>query len=163
MVMNKFMGALIIFCTLLSCNSDVERIEMKNLNGIWNKTNEQNFDFQITRPQEAKNIIFVVRNNNKYPYSNLRLIVSFLDLKTKKKSIDTLNYTLAKPNGEWLGKGFGETKEILFQYKMDYHFPQAGRYQIGVIQAMRRDILPGIEDFGVKIETAQNTDKNNGK
>ena len=41
-------------------------------------------------------------------------------MKSKKKTIDTLNYILAKPNGEWIGKGFGDTKETLFQYKLNY-------------------------------------------
>ena len=66
-----------------------------------------------------------------------------------------MNYILAEPNGTWLGKGFGETKEILFQYKLNYQFPENGAYSIGIIQAMRNDDLPGIEDIGVKIETAK--------
>lgn len=102
-----------------------------------------------------KNIIFVVRNNNEYPYSNIRLIVNFSEVKSKKKSTDTLNYILAKPNGEWLGKGFGDTKEIMFQYKLNYKFPENGDYKIGIIQAMRTDNLKGIEDIGVKIESAK--------
>ena len=73
----------------------------------------------------------------------------------KNKSTDTLNYILAEPNGAWLGKGFGETKEILFQYKLNYKFPANGDYSINVIQAMRNDNLPGIEDLGVKIETVK--------
>jgi gliding motility-associated lipoprotein GldH len=66
-----------------------------------------------------------------------------------------LNYVLAKPNGEWLGTGFGDTKETLFQYKLNYKFPEKGKYEIGLTQAMRNDNLPGIEDIGVKIETAK--------
>jgi gliding motility-associated lipoprotein GldH len=124
---------------------------MKTLNGDWNKKAEQKFDFKVNDAQHPKNIIFVVRNNNDYPYSNIRFIVNFQELKSKKKTIDTLNYILAKPNGEWIGKGFGDTKETLFQYKLNYKFPQNGDYSIGIIQAMRNDNLKGIED----IETSQ--------
>jgi gliding motility-associated lipoprotein GldH len=85
----------------------------------------------------------------------VRFIVNFIDLQSKKKQTDTLNYVLAKPNGEWLGTGFGDTKETLFQYKMSYQFPTKGKYEIGISQAMRNDNLPGIEDIGVKIETAK--------
>ncbi|MGZ5210925.1 MAG: gliding motility lipoprotein GldH, partial [Kaistella sp.] len=108
--MHKILG---VFCVLLlfsGCSNDSETVEMKNLNGLWTKKAEQKFDFAIADAQAPKNIIFVVRNNNDYPYSNIRFIVKFLEVKTQKKTTDTLNYILAKPNGEWLGKGFGDTK-----------------------------------------------------
>ena len=153
--MHKILG---VFCVLImfsACTSDSETVHMKNLNGIWPKKAEQKFDFVIEDAQAPKNIIFVVRNNNDYPYSNIRFIVNFMEAGAKKKTTDTLNYVLAKPNGEWLGKGFGDTKETLFQYKVNYKFPKNGGYSIGIIQAMRTDSLKGIEDIGVKIETAK--------
>lgn len=153
----KVINSILTFLILISftcCNSE-ENIQIKSINGKWNKKEEQKFDFEIIDAQNPKNIIFVVRNNNEYPYSNIRFIVSLKDLKNKKIVKDTMNYTLAKPNGEWIGAGFGDTKEILFQYKMNYKFKENGKYQIGIIQAMRNDNLPGIEDIGLKIETAK--------
>lgn len=149
------MGAFFVLFFLASCRKDSEQVFINNLNGKWGAKAEQKFDFKITDAQNPKNIIFVVRNNNDYPYSNIRLIVNLLDGQTKKKSTDTLNYILAEPNGTWLGKGFGDTKEILFQYKLNYKFPANGDYSIGIIQAMRNNNLPGIEDIGIKIETTQ--------
>ncbi len=128
---------------------------MHQLDSDWPKTASQNFRWKVNDAPEAKNIIFVVRNNNEYPYSNIRFIVTFLNEQTKEKKVDTLNYILAKPNGEWIGSGFGTTKETLFQYKINHRFPNNGHYTLGVVQAMRADTLRGIEDFGVKIETAK--------
>ena len=153
--MHKKWGVLFVLFLLSSCMNSSENVQIKNLNGNWDKKTEQKFDFKIEDAQNPKNIIFVVRNNNDYPYSNIRLFVNFTDLKSKKKITDTLNYVLAQPNGEWIGKGFGDTKETLFQYKLNYKFPQNGDYSIGITQAMRVDILKGIEDLGVKIETAK--------
>ncbi|AZA87776.1 gliding motility lipoprotein GldH [Chryseobacterium shandongense] len=153
--MRKILGlfSLILF---FSCNtSSTEEVIMNSVDNKWNKKSEQKFNLEVSDPQNPKNIIFVVRNNNEYPYSNIRFIVNFTDLQTKKKQTDTLNYILAKPNGEWLGTGFGDTKETLFQYKLNYKFPEKGKYEIGLTQAMRIDPLPGIEDVGVKIETAK--------
>ncbi len=152
---NKILHLLFVLLLFSSCNSSGEAVHVNALNGKWNKKNAQIFNFNIEDAQHPKNIIFVVRNNNDYPYSNLRLIVSLEDSKSKKKITDTLNYTMAKPNGEWIGKGFGDTKEILFQYKLDYTFPQNGKYTLKAIQAMRNDTLPGIEDFGIKIESVK--------
>ena len=153
--MHKILGVFSVLLMFTGCSDNSETVDMKNLNGIWPKKAEQKFDFVIADAEAPKNIIFVVRNNNDYPYSNIRFIVNFQELKSKKKTIDTLNYILAKPNGEWIGKGFGDTKETLFQYKLNYKFPQNGDYSIGIIQAMRNDNLKGIEDIGVKIETAK--------
>ena len=135
-----------------ACSGTSETVEMKNLDGNWNKKAEQKFSLNISDAQVPKNIIFVVRNNNEYPYSNLRLITRISSGKNVIET-DTLNYVLAKPNGEWLGSGFGDTKEILFQYKLKYKFPKNGEYSLGIIQAMRTDNLKGIEDIGVKLES----------
>ena len=143
---------LVLIC--FSCTDKDKIVDVKNLNNAWNKNQKLVFKFNSEDAQKAKNIIFVVRNNNNYPYSNLRLIVNF-ESPTKKIKTDTLNYILAKPDGEWIGTGFGETKEILFQYKLNYNFAEKGLYKINVTQAMRRNILPGIEDFGIKIESAK--------
>ena len=153
--MHKKWSVLFVLFLLASCMNSSEDVHINNLNGNWDKKAEQKFDFKIKDAQNPKNIIFVVRNNNDYPYSNIRFFVNFSDLKSKKKTTDTLNYVLAQPNGEWIGKGFGDTKETLFQYKLNYKFPANGDYSIGIIQAMRTDKLKGIEDIGVKIETAK--------
>ncbi|MCU7614398.1 gliding motility lipoprotein GldH [Chryseobacterium sp. GMJ5] len=144
---------LLIF--LVGCNTSGEDVMMNAVNNKWNKKTEQKFNLDIKDPQNPKNIIFVVRNNNDYPYSNIRFIVNLKNSRLKTKQTDTLNYVLAKPNGEWLGTGFGETKEIFFQYKLKYKFPEKGIYEIGIMQAMRNDNLPGIEDIGIKVETAK--------
>jgi gliding motility-associated lipoprotein GldH len=151
--MNKILFVLSAFFVLSGCNSSDGDVQMKSINGNWNKKAEQKFGFKINDAEHAKNIIFVVRNNNEYPFSNFRFIVNFKDLKNKKTTTDTLNYILARPNGEWIGTGFGGTKEILFQYKTDFKFPKNGDYEIGIVQAMRKDTLLGIEDIGVKIQT----------
>jgi gliding motility-associated lipoprotein GldH len=150
------------FISLLSCTKSSEQVLMNSIGGQWDMKKTQNFPFEIDDAQNQKNIIFVVRNNNEYPYSNIRFIVNLSDENGKFKKIDTVNYTLAQPSGKWVGTGFGNTKETLFQYKLNYQFPKNGKYTIGVTQAMRMKNLPGIEDLGVKIEQAKPV-KTNGK
>ena len=140
---------------LISCFYNNEVVSMNEVNGTWDKKKELLFTMNIEDTSTPKNIIFVVRNNNEYPYSNLRVISVLKKEGQKSAKPDTLNYILAKPNGEWIGSGFGDTKEILFQYRPSYHFPSEGKYSIEVQQAMRQDNLKGIEDFGVKIEKVQ--------
>lgn len=152
--MHKYFLIFFVSIFLVSCSSGDEIVSMKSLDGIWNKKNELKFEVNIEENQAPKNIIFVIRNNNDYPYSNL-FVKAYVKADGQKKfKTDTLNYVLAKPNGEWLGEGFGETKEIMFLYKSKQIFPKKGKYTIGIIQAMRKDNLKGIEDVGIKIENA---------
>ncbi|WP_034963939.1 gliding motility lipoprotein GldH [Chryseobacterium sp. FH1] len=141
----------ILFLSVSSCQNENETILVNNVNNQWKKKTAQTFDFDVKDAHNQKNLMLLVRNNNDYPYSNLRLIAS-IEQNKKNISTDTLNFVLAKPNGEWIGTGFGDTKEITFQYKLNYKFPKNGKYSVKVVQAMRKDVLPGIEDLGIKIQ-----------
>lgn len=152
--MLRLTAVFIVILSLVSCKNADETILINDVDSQWNKKKSQDFQFNINDAGNPKNLIFIVRNNNDYPYSNIRLIAS-LEHHKKVVSTDTLNFVLAKPNGEWLGTGFGETKETLFQYKLNYKFPQNGDYSVKVIQAMRRNVLPGIEDLGIKIQNVK--------
>lgn len=155
-ILSRKMTKLLYFLglTLLLIGCSDENIKINPINGVWDKNNTQKFEIKINNYQTPKKLIFVVRNNNEYPYANLRVFATIKDAKkkNKKNKMDTLNYILAEPNGMWLGKGFGETKEILFQYKKGYKFPKNGIYTIEIQHAMRDSQLKGIEDFGIKIE-----------
>ena len=152
---SKVWAFLLIILFLVSCNISGEDVYIHSLNNTWNKKVIQKFDFEIKDSQNPKNIIFVLRNNNGYPYSNLRVFSKLYAKDDQDVKPDTLNYILAKPNGEWLGSGFGDTKEILFQYKLNYKFPKNGTYTVDIQHAMREDNLQGIEDIGIKIESAK--------
>ena len=153
-VMLRITVVLMFLLSLASCTNANENTLVNDIDSKWDKKKIQSFDFNINDFQNQKNLIFIIRNNNDYPYSNIRVIAS-IEHNKKVISKDTLNYVLAKPNGEWLGTGFGETKEELFQYKLNYRFPQNGKYSVKVTQAMRRNILPGIEDLGIKIQNVK--------
>ncbi|MDY3536876.1 gliding motility lipoprotein GldH [Riemerella anatipestifer] len=150
---NVFLMMLVLF-TLVSCSLfGDEEVRMHSLGGVWHKNTSQKFEFEIKDAQNPKNIIFVIRNNNDYPFSNLYLISKMSKGNKVLGQIDTLNYVLAMPTGEWIGSGFGSTKETLFQYKVNYKFPENGVYNIELKQAMRKDTLKGIEDIGVTIQS----------
>ncbi len=150
-VMLRLIVVFILFLSVSSCQNENETILVNNVNNQWKKKTAQTFDFDVKDAQNQKNLMLLVRNNNDYPYSNLRLIAS-IEQNKKNISTDTLNFVLAKPNGEWIGTGFGDAKEITFQYKLNYKFPKNGKYSVKVVQAMRKDVLPGIEDLGIKIQ-----------
>lgn len=153
--MHKQIGLLCLLFALLSCNSHSENLKIADVNNSWDKKTAHEFQYEIKNAQEPKNIIFVVRNNNSYPYSNLRLIINVADQNKKTILTDTINEIMAKPDGSWIGKGFGEVKEIQFPFRNQFQFPADGTYTIGIVQAMREDKLQGIEDIGVIVEPSK--------
>lgn len=147
--------SLVFLLVLTSCKSDTEQIKMVSVNSSWKANEAKKIVMDVQDIQTPKNIIFVVRNNNEYPYSNIFLIADIQKEGSKKKQTDTVNYVMAESNGKWLGKGFGGTKEILFLYKTNYRFLEKGKYIFEIKQGMRKNPLLGIEDIGIKIESVK--------
>ncbi len=101
------------------------------------------------------NLFIDTRNNNLYPYQNLWLFIS-----CKQDSItlftDTVEIELADKLGNWHGSGWGSLYEYSFPYKMNFHFPVAGKnYTFKIVQGMRDYELKGIESAGFHIEKAE--------
>ena len=109
----------------------------------------------ISDPKKVYNLSFTVRNEGRYTYSNLWLFVS-IEPPSSKVINDTLELTLAKPSGEWLGSGLGDLYDRKYPYKQTIFFPEIGKYTISVRQGMRtpNGILKGIHDFGIALDKA---------
>ena len=107
------------------------------------------------------NAYITVRNNNKYPFSNLFLIVS-LQHPYGKTAVDTLEYKMARPDGSWLGAGIGNVKENKLFFKQNLAFKETGNYTLHISHAVRNNGEPqgvskleGITDIGYSLETVK--------
>lgn len=137
----------IISLLAVACQPD-QGYAVHAINGTWPAKKTVNF-MPTVKQRQGYQIKLLIRNNNDYPYSNIRF---FVEMKQNGKPFgkrDTLNITLAKPDGTWLGSGMGAVKTLETVYTTQT-LP-AGKYQISVQQAMRANVLPGIEDLGLKI------------
>ncbi|WP_240531730.1 gliding motility lipoprotein GldH [Maribacter sp. 4G9] len=143
---------------LASCNTTGVTSEYKSLKGaVWNKDDIIEFSFTKMDTVQEYNMFINVRNDDTFPYSNLFLITS---LSTPEGEViqDTLEYTMALPDGTWLGKGTGSLKENKLWYKENIVFPVSGVYTLEVSHAMRKNgtvqgviSLEGITDVGIEI------------
>lgn len=116
--------------------------------------------FKVERPDSLKayDLFINIRNNNEYDYNNLFLIAE-MRFPHGKVVTDTLEYEMASPDGEWLGKGFGDIKESRLWYKEAVRFDEPGKYTFRIRQAMRKNgqvegvqNLTGITHVGFRIE-----------
>lgn len=156
--MHKGFLGLACIALLSSCGGPIEKMGYRTLpKGQWHSDHELEFAFSGMDTVQGHHIFINLRNNAHYPYSNLFLIARLRypngDLVT-----DTLEYEMALPDGQWLGKGYGSIKENKFWYKENIVFRDTGVYTLRLAQAMRKNgrvegiaKLEGVTDVGFEI------------
>jgi gliding motility-associated lipoprotein GldH len=148
---------IIIFIVIIfSCNHKVISEDYQILkNSEWSQDSILVFVINIKDSTQIYNLSLNVRNEGRYPYSNLWLFISMLPPSGKELK-DTVELMLATPDGRWLGSGLGYLYEKKYPYKQNIFFPRKGNYSINVRQGMRTEkgVLKGIHDFGICLEKA---------
>lgn len=128
----------------------------------WFKDSTVSFSVEIEDTTKPYQVVWYLRNNNQYPFSNIYLFRKV----TSEQGIefsDTAQYYLADAYGKWLGKGVGEVKTNTWPFKQQLlFFNEAGTYTFTLQQAMRTEYLKGVEDVGLGIYKVD-TENNNGK
>ncbi|HSV89045.1 MAG TPA: gliding motility lipoprotein GldH [Bacteroidales bacterium] len=118
----------------------------------WHYEDKVIFETLIDDTTSLHNLHINIRNTTDYAYSNFFL---FLDIKFPdgKMLRDTIECVLADQMGQWTGRGFGRIRSNRFLFRTDVWFPQPGTYTFSLQHAMRTEILGGISDIGLRIET----------
>jgi gliding motility-associated lipoprotein GldH len=133
-----------------------DNIDIKDLN--WEKEKSLEFDFIIEEPDQLYNLYYNIRYTNTYPYYNLFTRYFIYDSSGKEiKSIPLPDdmYLFDPKTGEPYGSGIGDIYDHRISFLKDYKFPYSGKYKARIFQYMRKDSLPGIVSFGLRIEKAQ--------
>lgn len=164
--MHRFFWIVGAILWVVSCNENLIYSEYASLkNGVWKKGDTIHFQFKSMDTLANHHIFLNIRNDERYEFSNLFL---FLEMESPVGNIevDTLEYEMALPTGEWLGKGMWSVKENKLWYKESMRFRDSGVYQIKLLHAMRKNgeveglkNLVGITDVGIQIEKADSDGK----
>ena len=125
--------------------------EVAKIGNEWKSSDVKTFNVPVKNINSKYTMYFILRNNSQYPFSNVYL---FTQLKSPKGEtiVDTLEYQVAYPTGEWMGFGMGDIKQNTLVYKENLSLKDTGVYEISVSQAMRELKLSGIEDISLMIE-----------
>lgn len=150
--------ALLLLTMLSSCDQNAVFHQHKDLPRTWHRDSAQVFKVSEMDSLKPYNLFITLRNDNTYQYSNLFLITQ-MQFPNGRTIADTLEYSMANPDGSWLGTGFGDLKENKLWYKEQVRFEESGTYTFTVRQAMRKNgnvdpvtALEGIHDVGLRIE-----------
>lgn len=116
------------------------------------------FEFSKLDSIQTHNMFINIRNDNTFQFNNLFLITE-LEYPNGNTLKDTLEYKMAEPSGEWLGKGLGSIKENKLWFQEKIVFDDSGVYKVNITHAMRKNgdvdgiyVLDGITDVGLEIE-----------
>lgn len=142
----------------MACSSDVVYTKIYSIDEDgWDSEDAKSFEIPITNASLKYDMFIVLRNNEKYPYSNIFLIVDWTD-SNGDKIADTLEYKMADAEGAWLGEGFS-VKESKLIYKERVVFADEETHTYKLSHAVRDHgaeagvkKLKGITDVGFIVQ-----------
>tara|TARA_B100001175_G_C19514504_1_gene646319 strand:- start:4785 stop:5201 length:417 start_codon:yes stop_codon:yes gene_type:complete len=132
-------------------------MDYRNFDGKWLTSEKVFFDIPTSNDQPV-NLMIYLRNNQRYPFSNIFLIAR-LKMGDSLLLCDTLEYAMANAEGQWLGKGFLEVKESKLLWKENYELSTKENLKVQLEHALRFnsseksiDTLEGIVSVGFAME-----------
>ena len=147
----RFFRIIVLCLVLASCANDSfeERIVIPEAE--WAQENRVAFDVDINDTISGYVFGIEFRHLENYRYSNLFV---FLHTRMPNGNLthDTIECTLATPEGRWIGKGSGSMRDLQVPLNENLRFPLKGTYHFEIEQAMREPVLKGISDIGLFIE-----------
>ena len=156
-----FIPLIILFVSISSCEDSKLMMEYKNFTDRWPAKEKAVFKIKPYSKQEV-NLIIYIRNDYRYPFSNLFLIASLRE-GNKLLIRDTLEYKMADAKGNWLGSGFMELKESRLWWRENFEIPDKKTLTAEIEHAVRFngvedgiDGLDGIVGVGLSLEAITN-------
>ena len=141
-------------CLCFSCSNDIVFCEFQSVpDKVWNKQSAFLFQFELKDASVPYNISLQLRNNAFYPYQNLWIYYE-ANHNTEFAVKDTIEYLLADASGRWTGNGI-TLFQNQFPLQTNYHFPDTGKYTIGIRHGMSDERFSGIENIGLLVEKAR--------
>jgi gliding motility-associated lipoprotein GldH len=158
-MMSKHLVALSIIITisifsLASCdkNTVFDKYDHTPLQG-WEKNDTLIFEVPPVTATGLYRANMGLRINGAFPFMSLCLVVEQTIYPSHRVITDTLNYHLINKNGTSQGQGLS-----YYQYSFpitELTLNKGDSIHICIRHNMKRDILPGISDIGVKISKYQ--------
>ncbi len=120
----------------------------------WKRQDTLFFNAIVPDSQTYYKLTIEIRNRNIYPYQNINLSVCCEGPEGQKPQVDTLEAVLADKEGIWTGNGWGGLYQSAFSAG-SIKIEKSGDYLFKVAYTLPDDILPGINDIGIKLQQSE--------
>lgn len=117
----------------------------------WEREDTLCFEVSVPDSLACYKLSVEIRNRNSYPYQNIGLSVSYDGGELWKRPADSLEIILADERGIWTGNGWGclyQQASVVGEIMME----KANQYLFKVAYTLPDEMLPGINDVGIKLE-----------
>ena len=123
----------------VSCqNENKKEVYHSFNNNTWNTDSIVSFELDNIDTTSSHDLYLMVRHTTNFKFQNLFLFTNF------ENQQDTLELFLSEKSGKWLGKGFGEIKELKIRIKENINFNENQDQIFSIEQAMRYEDLEKI-------------------
>ena len=123
----------------VSCQNENKKEVYHSFNSnTWNTDSIVSFELDNIDTTSSYDLYLMVRHTTNFKFQNLFLFTNF------ENHQDTLELFLSEKSGRWLGKGFGEIKELKIRIKENVNFKENQDQIFSVEQAMRYEDLEKI-------------------
>lgn len=95
-----------------------------------------------------------IRMTTAFPFTSISLIVEQRIMPRGKTLTDTIKCQITDSRGNFIGKGISSYQYIYPLRSVDLH--RGDSIHVSIRHNMKREILPGISDIGLKIESETN-------
>ena len=134
-----------------ACNNDSFDKRTVIPEAEWRQEDRVAFDVDINDTISPYEFGIGLRHLENYRYSNL-FVFLHTTMPNGNRTHDTIECTLATPEGRWIGKSSGSMRDLTVSLNENLLFPLSGTYHFEIEQAMREPVLKGISDIGLYIE-----------
>ena len=155
-MLNRIIYVLLFVFVFFSCKKEnfyhhSERIPSEG----WELGKSYHFEDSLkSDAPEIFNLKLNLRHNPNYQYLNLWLYIR-TSTSDDMVRFDTVNWTIADPNGHWLGTGWGSL------YSLSHTLPDltiidtssTRWFKIDIQNGLKDKHLKGVEDIGVRLST----------
>ena len=144
-------GLVTLFIFFSSCSNDDFDKRTVIPEAEWKQENRLAFDVDINDTISPYEFGIGLRHLENYRYSNL-FVFLHTTMPNGNHTHDTIECTLATPEGKWIGKSSGSMRDLTVPLNENLLFPLSGTYHFEIEQAMREPVLKGISDIGLYID-----------
>ncbi|MGN1375117.1 MAG: gliding motility lipoprotein GldH [Prevotella sp.] len=140
-----------IFAVLLvSCEEGVvyDKYVNTDIDG-WDKSDIVSFSVPPLKEMGVYNMELGLRTNNLFPFTGVSVVIERNVFPGYRYTADTLRCKLTDERGHIKGHGIGNYQYV-FSLDESY-FRRGDSLQVTVRHIMRREVLPGISDVGLRI------------
>ena len=152
MNMKKLLIAIAVAILFASCsNNKLYNESIVIPEARWDNDMIPYFDVAVNDTLTDYAFYLNIRHLESYRYSNL-FVFMHTTFPNGNQTHDTIECTLAMPDGRWMGKGSGTMRSAKILLNPALRFPLKGDYHFEIEQAMREKVLNGIADIGLCFE-----------